>query len=124
MCLNECLGYKPYRVTHSSDYFDQLYEWAVVLIKKGLAYVCHQEHEEIKGFNPPPSPWRERPIEENLRLFEVKYIVKIFLTGDVSCKCLFLSLCMLLNLCACVRVCVRSCVRVRARTRACVCNEA
>ncbi|KDR12338.1 probable glutamine--tRNA ligase [Zootermopsis nevadensis] len=66
----EWLGYKPYRVTHSSDYFDQLYEWARVLIKKGFAYVCHQKHEEIKGFNPPPSPWRERPVEENLRLFE------------------------------------------------------
>lgn len=66
----EWLGYKPYKVTHSSDYFDQLYEWAILLIKKGLAYVCHQKSEEIKGFNPPPSPWRDRPIEENLLLFE------------------------------------------------------
>lgn len=66
----EWLGYKPYKVTHSSDYFDQLYDWAVLLIKKGLAYVCHQKAEEIKGFNPPPSPWRDRPIEENLLLFE------------------------------------------------------
>lgn len=66
----EWLGYKPYKVTHSSDYFDQLYEWAVVLIKKGLAYVCHQKAEELKGFNPPPSPWRDRPIDENLLLFE------------------------------------------------------
>jgi glutaminyl-tRNA synthetase len=66
----EWLGYKPHEITHSSDYFDQLYEWAVLLIKKGLAYVCHQKQEEIKGFNPPPSPWRERPVEESLRLFE------------------------------------------------------
>lgn len=66
----EWLGYKPYRITHSSDYFDQLYEWAVVLINKGLAYICHQKAEEIKGFNPPPSPWRDRPIEENLQLFQ------------------------------------------------------
>ncbi|XP_066999237.2 probable glutamine--tRNA ligase [Anabrus simplex] len=66
----EWLGYKPYKITHSSDYFDQLYEWAVVLIKKGLAYVCHQNQEEMKGFNPPPSPWRDRPIHENLQLFE------------------------------------------------------
>lgn len=64
-------GYKPYKITHSSDYFDQLYEWAVQLIKKDLAYVCHQQAEEIKGFNPPPSPWRNRPVEENLQLFEV-----------------------------------------------------
>uniref|UniRef100_A0A8D9F353 glutamine--tRNA ligase n=1 Tax=Cacopsylla melanoneura TaxID=428564 RepID=A0A8D9F353_9HEMI len=66
----EWLGYKPYQITHSSDYFDQLYEWAVKLITKGLAYVCHQKSEEIKGFTPPPSPWRERPVEENLKLFE------------------------------------------------------
>ncbi|KAL0839596.1 hypothetical protein ABMA28_016282 [Loxostege sticticalis] len=66
----EWLGYKPYKITHSSDYFDQLYEWAVQLIKKDLAYVCHQKSEEIKGFNPPPSPWRNRAIEESLQLFE------------------------------------------------------
>ncbi|CAK1578394.1 unnamed protein product [Parnassius mnemosyne] len=66
----EWLGYKPYKITHSSDYFDQLYKWAVQLIKKDLAYVCHQKSEEIKGFNPPPSPWRNRPIEESLQLFE------------------------------------------------------
>lgn len=66
----EWLGYKPHQITHSSDYFNQLYEWAVKLITKGLAYVCHQKSEEIKGFNPPPSPWRERPIDENLKLFE------------------------------------------------------
>ena len=41
---------------------------------RGHAYVCHQEYEEIKGFNPPPSPWRDRPIEESLRLFEVCYM--------------------------------------------------
>lgn len=66
----EWLGYKPYKITHSSDYFNQLYEWAVELIKRGLAYVCHQKQEEIKGFNPPPSPWRDRPVEENLHLFK------------------------------------------------------
>ncbi|XP_043652081.1 probable glutamine--tRNA ligase [Drosophila teissieri] len=66
----EWLGYKPFKITYSSDNFQQLYEWAVVLINKGLAYVCHQKAEELKGFNPKPSPWRERPIEESLRLFE------------------------------------------------------
>lgn len=35
------LGYEPWKVTYSSDYFDQLYELAVVLIKRGKAYVCH-----------------------------------------------------------------------------------
>ncbi|XP_018321303.1 probable glutamine--tRNA ligase [Agrilus planipennis] len=66
----EWLGYKPAKITHSSDYFDQLYKWAVELIKKGLAYVCHQSAEEMKGFNPPPSPWRNRPIDESLQLFQ------------------------------------------------------
>lgn len=66
----EWLGYEPYQITHSSDNFQQLYEWAVKLIKKGLAYVCHQTADEMKGFNTEMSPWRDRPIEENLQLFE------------------------------------------------------
>lgn len=66
----EWLGYKPYEITHSSDNFQQLYEWAVILIKKNLAYVCHQKADEMKGFNPEPSKWRDRPIEESLQLFE------------------------------------------------------
>lgn len=66
----EWLGYKPYKITHSSDYFQQLYEWALVLIKKNLAYVCHQKADEMKGFNPEPSKWRNRPIKESLKLFE------------------------------------------------------
>lgn len=66
----EWLGYKPYKITYSSDYFDELYNFAVQLIKKDLAYICHQRPEELKGFNPPPSPWRNRPMEESLSLFE------------------------------------------------------
>lgn len=66
----EWLGYKPDKITHSSDNFQQLYEWAVKLINKGLAYVCHQTADQLKGFNPEPSPWRERPISENIQLFE------------------------------------------------------
>ncbi|KRY72832.1 putative glutamine--tRNA ligase, partial [Trichinella pseudospiralis] len=66
----EWLGYTPYKVTHSSDYFDQLYEYALELIRRGYAYVCHQKAEEVKGINPTPSPWRDRPIEESLKLFE------------------------------------------------------
>ena len=65
----EWLGYKPAEITYSSDYFQQLYEWAVKLIEKGLAYVCHQSSEEMKGFNPLPSPWRNRPVSESLDLF-------------------------------------------------------
>lgn len=66
----EWLGYKPHAITHSSDNFQQLYDWAVVLINKGLAYVCHQTADEMKGFNTEMSPWRDRPIDENLQLFE------------------------------------------------------
>ncbi|KRX49471.1 Glutamine--tRNA ligase [Trichinella murrelli] len=66
----EWLGYTPYKVTHSSDYFDQLYEYALELIRRGHAYVCHQKAEEVKGINPTPSPWRDRPIDESLKLFE------------------------------------------------------
>lgn len=71
------LGYKPYKITHSSDYFDQLYEWAVKLINEGLAYVCHQTADEMKGFNPKPSPWRNRPVEENLQLFQVRFLSNV-----------------------------------------------
>jgi len=66
----EWLGYKPYKITHASDNFQKLYDLAVELIKRGHAYICHQKSEEIKGFNPPASPWRDRPMEESLRLFE------------------------------------------------------
>ncbi|UYV61121.1 QARS [Cordylochernes scorpioides] len=44
----EWLGYEPSYITHSSDYFDQLYEYAHQLIARGKAYVCHQKSEEIK----------------------------------------------------------------------------
>ncbi|XP_071495236.1 glutamine--tRNA ligase-like [Diadema antillarum] len=64
------LGYTPYKVTHASDNFQQLYDLAVRLIKRGHAYVCHMKSEDLKGFNVPDSPWRDRPIEESLRLFE------------------------------------------------------
>jgi glutaminyl-tRNA synthetase len=66
----EWLGFKPFKVTHASDYFDELHAFAVDLIKRGLAYVCHQKYEELKGHNPPPSPWRERAVSESLRLFD------------------------------------------------------
>ncbi|XP_036389341.1 glutamine--tRNA ligase [Megalops cyprinoides] len=66
----EWLGYKPYAVTHASDNFQKLYSLAIELIRRGHAYVCHQRGEELKGHNPPPSPWRDRPVEESLLLFE------------------------------------------------------
>lgn len=69
------LGFSWEKELYASDYFDQLYEWAEELILKGLAYVDDQTQEEIsKGRGTvetpgTPSPWRERGVEENLRLF-------------------------------------------------------
>jgi len=60
----------------ASDYFDQLYEWAVHLIHTGKAYVDDLSADEIRGhrgtFTEPgrDSPWRERAVDENLDLFE------------------------------------------------------
>ncbi|XP_031700186.1 glutamine--tRNA ligase [Anarrhichthys ocellatus] len=66
----EWLGYQPHAVTHASDNFQQLYDLAVDLVHRGHAYVCHQKGEALKGHNSPPSPWRDRPIEESLVLFD------------------------------------------------------
>lgn len=66
----EWLGYEPHAVTHASDNFQELYDLAVDLIRRGHAYICHQKGEELKGHNAPASPWRDRPTEESLVLFE------------------------------------------------------
>jgi glutaminyl-tRNA synthetase len=70
------LGFKPDKVLYASSYFDQLYEWAVELIKKGKAFVCQQTLEEMRRDRGTAtgagkeSPWRNRSVEENLELFE------------------------------------------------------
>lgn len=72
----EWLGYQWDTERYASDYFQQLYDWAVQLIKDGKAYVDDQSSEEMaaqKGTPTEPgtdSPNRNRPIEENLALFE------------------------------------------------------
>ena len=64
------------RFYHASDYFQQLYEWALKLIKDGKAFVCDlsfDEMRELRGNLTEPgkeSPHRERSVEENLELFE------------------------------------------------------
>ena len=69
------LGFQWDKELYASDYFDQLYEWAEDLIKRGLAYVDDQTQEEIRlnrgTVDKPgiPSPWRDRTPEENLTLF-------------------------------------------------------
>ena len=69
------LGFDWAEERYASDYFEQLYQWAETLIKKGLAYVDDQTQEEIskgRGTIDRPgteSPYRGRSVEENLRLF-------------------------------------------------------
>ncbi|MBO5542587.1 MAG: glutamine--tRNA ligase/YqeY domain fusion protein [Acholeplasmatales bacterium] len=70
------LGYKPTNVFYGSDYFEKTYEKAILLIKKGLAYVDDLSQEEMskyRGTLTEPgknSPFRNRSVEENLKLFE------------------------------------------------------
>jgi len=64
------------RLFYASDYFEQLYEFALQLIRKGLAYVCDLSAEEIREYRGTltkpgkESPYRNRSVEENLDLFE------------------------------------------------------
>jgi len=63
------------RLYFGSDYFEKTYEYALELINKGLAYVCELTPEELKDSRgaigvPATSPYRDRPISENLDLFE------------------------------------------------------
>ena len=62
-------------IYYGSDYFDKCYEFAVQLIRSGDAYVCDLTPEQLREYRGTltepgrPSPWRERSVEENLRLF-------------------------------------------------------
>src|SRR4030095_10571172 len=70
------LGYKWDDLFYASDYFGQLYEWAIQLIKAGKAYVCDLSAAEIRDYRGTltepgrESPYRNRSVEENLDLFE------------------------------------------------------
>ncbi|MGN1400664.1 MAG: glutamine--tRNA ligase/YqeY domain fusion protein [Bacillus sp. (in: firmicutes)] len=72
----EWLGYKWDNLFFASDYFDYMYDKAVLLIKKGLAYVDDLSADEIREYRGTltepgkNSPYRDRSVEENLRLFE------------------------------------------------------
>ena len=72
----EWLGFKWGNIYHASDYFQQLWDFAIRLIKEGKAYVDEQTSEQIaaqKGTPTQPgteSPYRNRPVEESLALFE------------------------------------------------------
>lgn len=70
------LGANPDGIYYGSDYFEKCYEYAVMLIKKGKAYVCDLTSEEMRAYRGTltepgkESPYRNRSVEENLRLFE------------------------------------------------------
>ncbi|MBN2876556.1 MAG: glutamine--tRNA ligase/YqeY domain fusion protein [Bacilli bacterium] len=70
------LGYEPANILFGSDYFEQTYELALKLIRKGLAYVCDLNQEEMREYrgtlteSGKDSPYRNRSVEENLRLFD------------------------------------------------------
>lgn len=70
------MGFEPAATFYASDYFDQLYAWALQLIKDGKAYVCDLTAEEVRKYRGTlsepgtESPYRNRTIEENLDLFE------------------------------------------------------
>ena len=70
------LGYNWAKECYSSDYFQQLYDWAVLLVKDGKAYVDSQSSEEMRAQKGTPtqvginSPFRTRSVEENLQLFQ------------------------------------------------------
>ena len=62
------------RLFYGSDYFEKTYEYAIELIQKGLAYVCELTPEQFREYrgdisHPAVSPWRDRPVAENLDLF-------------------------------------------------------
>ena len=71
------LGYQWDKECYASDYFEQLYQWAINLIKEGKAYIDPQDSSTIAEQKGTPtqagtnSPHRDRPIEENLRLFKI-----------------------------------------------------
>ncbi len=77
------LGFKWGNIYYASDYFQQLYDLAIRFIKEGKAYVDEQTAEQIaaqKGTPTEPgvaSPYRDRPVEENLRLFEAMQAGKV-----------------------------------------------
>ena len=70
------LGFQWDGLYYASDYFQQLYEWAIQLIKAGKAYVCDLSADEIREYRGTltepriESPFRNRSVEENLELFE------------------------------------------------------
>ena len=70
------LGFEPSEIRFTSDYFEQLYDWAVGLIARGKAFVDSETEDKIRARRGTvtqagtPSPFRDRSVEDNLRLFD------------------------------------------------------
>lgn len=71
----EWLGYKPDKILFASNYFDKMYERTELLVKKGLAFVCELSAEQLREYHGDVStpgknsPYRDRSVDENLKLF-------------------------------------------------------
>ena len=92
-------------MTHASDNFQRLYDLAVQLILSGNAYVDHQKPSDIQGVNVGYSQWRDRPVEESIKLFK-----------DMKCGMIEEEKATLRmkvsNVCLCLVVCLFSCLFV------------
>lgn len=70
------VGFQWDGLYYASDYFEQIYQWAVQLVKKGRAYVCDLTPDQVREYRGTPnhpgkdSPFRDRSVDENLQLFE------------------------------------------------------
>ena len=81
------LGYKPFKVTHASEYFERIHEMAVLLIRKGKAYVCDESKTIMseKRQKMLPSRNREKSVEQNLKEFEMMRL-GLFEEGSVMLR--------------------------------------
>lgn len=82
------MGWTPDWVTYTSDYFPQCHAFAIKLIKDGLAYVDHSTPDMLKKQREErtDSPWRDRSVEENLKLFE-KMRQGRYAEGEATLRC-------------------------------------
>ena len=105
------LGFQWDGLFYASDYFQQLYDWAIQLIKDGKAFVCDlsaNEIREYRGTLTEPgknSPYRDRSVEENLDLFER---MKKGSSRMVRERCVQRSICALQTLVCAIQSCIES----------------
>lgn len=81
------MGFQPTQILHASQYFDQIYDWTVELIKKGKAYICKLPVETMRKYKDEkiPSPYRDTDPAINLREFELMK-AGYYAEGEVVCR--------------------------------------